>query len=175
LNPLVEQANFLVATLDRKLAYVKYGTLYRSAATFEAAVLMALSSIYGIGIDEENVEQSRQLLRADIAHCMNLHLNTVPVSVGFWRAVDAILATNVLRADTLTDAQNIRLIEYCWQRRQGMTSGNGRARFDRGARLRRPSGGRLREAVQTQVQAKLMSAEGANVLRTDQTFRGGDL
>jgi hypothetical protein len=33
--------------------------------------------------------------------------------------VDAILATNVVRADTLNDAPNIRLVEYHWQRKTG--------------------------------------------------------
>lgn len=119
LEPACGAGNFLVAILDRKLAYVKFGGLYRSVATFETAVLKSLSSIYGIDIDPENVEQSRQFLKADIAHHMNLHLNTVPVSAGFWPAVEAILSTNVIRADTLRDAQRIRLVGYDWQRKTG--------------------------------------------------------
>lgn len=119
LEPACGAGNFLVAILDRKLAYVKFGGLYRSVATFEVAVLKALASIYGIDIDRENVEQSRQFLKADLAHHMNMQLNTVPVSDGFWSAVDAILATNVIRADTLRDAQTIRFVEYHWQRQTG--------------------------------------------------------
>ena len=121
LEPACGAGNFLIAILDRKLAYVKFGSLglYRSVATFETAVLKALSSIYGIDIDDENVEQSRLFLEADVAHHMNLHLNTVPVSDGFWAAVDAILETNIIRADTLKDAKTIRLVEYHWQRNTG--------------------------------------------------------
>lgn len=119
LEPACGAGNFLLAILDRKLTYVKFGGLYRSVATFETAVLKALSSVYGIDIDPENVEQSRQFLKADIAHHMNLQLNTVPVSHRFWPAVDAILTTNVIRADTLKDAQKIRLVEYHWQRKTG--------------------------------------------------------
>lgn len=119
LEPACGAGNFLVAILDRKLAYVKFGGLYRSVATFEAAVLKCLSSIYGIDIDAENVEQSKGFLQADIAHHMNLHLNTVPVTNGFWSAVEAILATNIIRADTLKDARAIRLVEYHWQRKTG--------------------------------------------------------
>lgn len=119
LEPACGAGNFLVGILDRKLAYVKFGGLYRSVATFETAVLRALSSIYGIDIDSENVEQSRQFLKADIAHHMNLQLNTVPVTGGFWSAVDAILSTNIIRADTLKDGQQIRLVEYQWQRKTG--------------------------------------------------------
>lgn len=119
LEPACGAGNFLVGILDRKLAHVKFGGIYRSVATFETAVLKALSSIYGIDIDPENVEQSRQFLQADIAHHMNLQLNTVPVSDGFWLAVDAILGTNVIRADTLKDGQSIRLVAYHWQRKTG--------------------------------------------------------
>lgn len=119
LEPACGAGNFLVGILDRKLAYVKFGGLYRSVATFETAVLKALSSIYGIDIDPENVEQSRQFLKADVAHHMNLQLNTIPVTDGFWFAVDAILGTNIVRADTLKDGQRIRFVEYHWQRKTG--------------------------------------------------------
>jgi hypothetical protein len=119
LEPACGAGNFLVAIMDRKLAYAKWGTLYRSVATFEAAVLRALSSVYGIDIDAENVEQARHFLKADVAHHLNLHLNTVPVSEGFWSAVDAILEANIVCADTLKDAQRIRLVEYRWENSAG--------------------------------------------------------
>lgn len=119
LEPACGAGNFLVAILDRKLAHVSFGGLYKRVATFEAAVLKSLSSIYGIDIDVENVEQSKGFLKADVAHHMNLHLNTVPVSDGFWSAVDAILETNIVRSDTLKDAQRIRLVEYQWQAKAG--------------------------------------------------------
>src|SRR5680860_983634 len=51
LEPACGAGNFLVAILDRKLAFVKFGGLYRSVATFETAVLKSLSTIYGIDID----------------------------------------------------------------------------------------------------------------------------
>jgi hypothetical protein len=119
LEPSCGAGNFLVAVLDRKLAYVEYGTRYRSVPAFEAGVLKALSSIYGIDIDPENVDQSRGFLKADIAHHMNLQMNTEPPTDGFWSAVDAILHTNIVRADALKDARQIRLVEYQWQRKTG--------------------------------------------------------
>jgi hypothetical protein len=119
LEPSCGAGNFLVAVLDRKLAYIEYGTRYRSVPSFEAAVLKALSSVYGIDIDPENVEQSRGFLKADVAHHMNLQLNTEPATDGFWSAVDAILKTNVILADALKDAHKIRQVEYQWQRKVG--------------------------------------------------------
>lgn len=122
LEPACGAGNFLIAILDRKLAHVKFGTLYRSISTFEAAVLKALSSVYGIDIDPENVAQTRQFLKADIAHHLNLQLNTVSATDGFWSAVDSILETNVILADTLKDAQQIRLVAYCWERKAGFVT-----------------------------------------------------
>lgn len=119
LEPACGAGNFLVAILDRKLAFVTYGPIYRSNATLEAAVLKALASIYGIDIDAENVEQSRHFLRADIAHHMNLHMNTFMPTEGFWGAVDVILKTNIIQADTLKDSKEIRFVEYVWQRKTG--------------------------------------------------------
>lgn len=119
LEPACGAGNFLVAILERKLAYVRYGTLFRSITTFEAGVLKVLSSMYGIDVDPENVEQSRGFLKAGVAHHMKLQLNTVPVTQGFWSAVDTILTTNIICADTLKDARQIRLVEYHWQRKAG--------------------------------------------------------
>src|SRR5699024_8147341 len=101
------------------LSHVTFGTHYRSVATFETAVLTALSSVYGIDIDQENVGQARGFLKADVAHHMKLQPATVPVTDGFWSAVDAILGTNIIRGDTLADTQKIRLAEYHWQRKAG--------------------------------------------------------
>lgn len=119
LEPSCGAGNFLVAILDRKLAFVERGATYRSVAAFETAVLKALSSIYGIDIDPENVEQSRGFLKADVAHHVNLQLNTEPATDGFWSAVDAILGTNIVLADALNDAHQIRLPEYKWKSKTG--------------------------------------------------------
>lgn len=118
LEPACGSGNFLVEILDRKLAYV-FRPHFRSASAIEAAALRALSSIYGIDIDQSNVEESRHFLGVEIEHHMNLALNTEPVTPGFMSAVDTILTTNIQRADTLKDAKSIRLVEYKWQRRTG--------------------------------------------------------
>lgn len=118
LEPSCGSGNFLVAILERKLAFVTT-RVYRSTATFETAVLKALSSIYGIDIDQSNVDACRAFLHAEVAHHVNLQLNTIPVTDGFWSAVDAILTTNVQRADALKDARTIRIVEHHWERRTG--------------------------------------------------------
>ena len=118
LEPACGAGNFLVAILERKLAFVTMARM-RTPARLEVAVLRALSSIYGIDIDASNVAQSRGFLQAEVAHHLNLHLNTTPVSDDFWRAVDVILHSNIVRADTLADGKHILLVNYQWQRKLG--------------------------------------------------------
>ncbi|SMC62736.1 hypothetical protein SAMN06296429_106121 [Janibacter indicus] len=118
LEPACGSGNFLVEILDRKLAYV--GRPHqRTAATIEAAALRALSSIYGIDIDQSNVDASRHYMRVEMEHHMNIALSTEAVSSGFFSAVDAVLASNIVRANTLTDAKDIDIVEYHWQRKAG--------------------------------------------------------
>ena len=118
LEPSCGSGNFLVAILERKLAFVTT-RIYRSTATFQTAVLRATSSIYGIDIDQSNVDASRGFMRAEIAHHVNLQLNTQAVGADFWSAVETILSTNIRRADTLKDAASVDLVEYHWGRKTG--------------------------------------------------------
>lgn len=118
LEPACGSGNFLVEILDRKLKFV--GRAHqRTAPAIETAALRALSSIYGIDIDQSNVEASRHFMRVEVEHHMNIVLTTEAVSQGFFTAVDAILATNIVCANTLTDARDIDLVEYHWQRKTG--------------------------------------------------------
>ena len=107
LEPAAGHGNFLVEILRRKLAAVAPAR-YRGEE-YEHRILRCLASIYGIDIDPENVTDSRRHMRSVIA----THIGD-PASrtAGFWSAVDAILTTNIVRADTLADAQVIELVSY---------------------------------------------------------------
>lgn len=108
LEPSCGHGNFLVAILQRKLRTVttnRYGT----GAEFEHRVLRCLASIYGIDIDPENIADSRLRLHA----VTTVHVGEPAARTeGFWSAVDVILATNVVRADTLADASVVELVSY---------------------------------------------------------------
>lgn len=108
LEPSCGHGNFLVAILRRKLATVTIDR-YGSGATYEHRVLRCLASIYGIDIDAENVADSRIRLRDVIAHHVG---DPATRTEEFWAAVETILSTNVLRADTLADALVIELVAY---------------------------------------------------------------
>lgn len=108
LEPAMGHGNFLVEILRRKLRTVTAGR-YGSGEQFEHRILRCLASIYGVDIDPENVDDSRRRMNAAVdAHVGDTDARTP----GFWSAVETILATNLVRADTLADAQAIELVSY---------------------------------------------------------------
>lgn len=111
LEPACGSGNFLVEILARKLAYVT-ASRYGRGERFEHRVLRCLASVYGIDICDENVEESRTRMTAVVGAHLAQHLGDQDPSPGFKSALEAILATNIVRADTLADAAEIELIEY---------------------------------------------------------------
>lgn len=110
-EPACGSGNFLEEILRRKLAFVtvrRYGRDQR----YEHRLLRCLASIYGIDIHPENVEESRDRMRALINSHLDNDLNTQAVSPAFVEAAEEILRTNIICADTLADAASIELIEY---------------------------------------------------------------
>lgn len=111
LEPACGSGNFLEEILRRKLAFVttrRYGRGDR----YEHRILRCLASIYAIDIHPENVEESKDRLRALINSHLDNDLNTQAVSPAFVAAAEEILRTNVICADTLADADKIVFIEY---------------------------------------------------------------
>lgn len=108
LEPACGHGNFLVAILQRKLRTVTTDGC-GDGAEFEHRVLRCLASIYGIDIDAENVADSRRRLHAVTTFCVG---DPAARTNGFWSAVDVILATNIVRADTLADASVVELVSY---------------------------------------------------------------
>ena len=111
LEPACGSGNFLVEILARKLAYVT-SRRYRRSESFEHRVLRCLASIYGIDVCEENVVTARERMSAVIDAHIERHLGGETPTPGFLSAVKTILATNIIRSDTLVDAAEIELVEY---------------------------------------------------------------
>lgn len=108
LEPSCGNGNFLVEILRRKLATVTVGR-YGNGARYEHRVLRCMASIYGIDIDAENVADTRLRLHAITMHHVG---DPAARTEGFWSAVDVILSTNIVRADTIADAAVIELVAY---------------------------------------------------------------
>jgi hypothetical protein len=111
LEPACGHGNFLVEILRRKLEFVtprRYGRGER----FEHRALRCLASVYGIDINGDNVRESRERMRSAIGAHVEGHLGVDGPTAGFGDAVEAILATNVICADTLAEAAEIELVKY---------------------------------------------------------------
>lgn len=111
LEPACGSGNFLVEILSRKLRYVT-PRRYGDGERFEHRILRCLTSIYGIDISPDNVEEARRRMRTVIAAHLMAHAYLRETTPSFDEAVEVILDTNIVRADTLADATEIELIEY---------------------------------------------------------------
>lgn len=111
LEPAAGSGNFLEEILRRKIAYVT-SLHFRTAQSYEHRLLRALASIYAIDIDPENVAESKERLKHLLQSHLDNDLNTKVPTSGFARAVEAILQTNVILANTLTDLSTIEWVDY---------------------------------------------------------------
>ena len=111
LEPACGSGNFLEEILRRKLTTVTVARYGRNER-YEHRILRCLASVYGIDIDIDNVIESRDRLRAVIQSHLDNDLNTQACTGGLATAVEVILATNIIRADTLVDAPKIELVQY---------------------------------------------------------------
>lgn len=100
LEPACGNGNFLVAILNKKLITV--ADLYcHDAHLFETYSIIAISSVYGIDIQKDNIEESRNCL---FNLLVNVYVNTFDVypTEGFIKGVQCILNRNIICGDTLT-------------------------------------------------------------------------
>ncbi len=110
-EPAAGSGNFLEEILRRKLDWLWLDTK-RPLRDYEHLILRALASIYAVDIDAENVAESKARLRGQIQSYVDNYLNTRVPSAGFATAVEAILDTNIIRANTLTDLDRIEWVDY---------------------------------------------------------------
>lgn len=110
-EPAAGSGNFLEEIMRRKIAHTN-SLRHRSVQLYEHRLLRALASIYAIDIDPENVEESRERLKHVLQSHLDNDLNTKVPTTGFAAAADAILSTNIVLANTLTDLDSIEWVDY---------------------------------------------------------------
>ena len=120
LEPACGSGNFLTAILERKLRVVE-GRYARSRLDYEQNAVLAVSSLYGIDILEDNVLACRRRLfdRYDAAYSGRFKRNAQD---SCRRAVRFILEQNIVRGNALTlrtvgaDPQPIEFSEWSFVR-----------------------------------------------------------
>lgn len=111
LEPACGHGNFLVEILHRKLQHVTVRRHGRGER-LEHRVLRCLASIYGIDISRDNVEEAKERMSSMIEAHMDAELGGVSPTIGFVRAVETILHTNVAIGNSLAGKAEIELVEY---------------------------------------------------------------
>lgn len=110
LEPACGNGNFLVAILERKLKTVN--TRYRGKKVdFEVNLLSALSSIYGIDLLEDNVEQAIERMLEIACQSYKDGLHTYP-DEDFKKIMKFILSKNILQGDSLNGIDKITFTQW---------------------------------------------------------------
>lgn len=110
LEPACGNGNFLIAILKRKLDTVQ--KKYKKQEEVEFYTIIAVASIYGIDISEENVAEARQRMLNEVKNFYYNIFNTKKVNKSFWDSINWILEKNIILGDTINKMQDIVFIEY---------------------------------------------------------------
>lgn len=110
LEPSCGNGNFLTEILKRKLETVN--NKYKKQAEIEFYIEVAVSSIYGIDISEENVLEARERMFNEVKNFYSYKLNTKKPSEGFWDSIKWILEKNIILGDMLNKIEDVVLVEY---------------------------------------------------------------
>jgi len=111
LEPAAGNGNFLVVILERRMKYIS-DQKYKKRFDYERNVLTALANIYGIDIMDDNIEECRNRLLAEIRNYYSLARNTENPSIYFELSAREILSTNIILGDSLNGKGKINFIEY---------------------------------------------------------------
>jgi hypothetical protein len=118
LEPACGNGNFLVAILQRKLNAVNKKYSKGSLKTYEFYVTRALSTIYGVDICPENVEEARARLFTEIKSNFDLHWGSFIYSDGYLPLIHYILEKNIVVGDTINKTDQIEFVDFKVQSRR---------------------------------------------------------
>lgn len=110
LEPSCGNGNFLIEILKRKLETVR--RKYKKQPEIEFYIIVAVSSIYGVDISEENVVEARERMFNEVKNFYSYKLNTKKPSEGFWDSIKWILERNIILGDMLNKVEDVVLVEY---------------------------------------------------------------
>ena len=114
LEPACGNGNFIAEVLRRKLVVVS-SRYRRSPAEYQRYAFVAVSSVYGVDILEDNVEECRDRLFAIVEKDARSAIRGA-VEQAFLDAVRYVLGKNILCGDALTlkdaDGEPIRFAEW---------------------------------------------------------------
>lgn len=114
LEPACGNGNFLEEILHRKLEWMPATDEIWDSHHLQYSTLVALASIYAIDIDQENVDESRERLRMVVWDHVTARsdIGEDAVDDDFDALVREVLRTNIVRANTLVELEEIVWVDY---------------------------------------------------------------
>lgn len=117
-EPTCGNGNFLVEILNRKLnsvpdfyAKIKKQKNARSKKAqteiYEFCLILAISNVYAVDIQEDNIEESRERLKEIIYK----HIKNIKNSFFFLEIIDKILSSNIIVGNTLTQKNELKFFD----------------------------------------------------------------
>lgn len=117
-EPTCGNGNFLVEILNRKLnsvpdfyAKIKKQKNARSkkaqAEIYEFCLILAISNVYAVDIQEDNIEESRERLKEVVYK----HIKNIKNSFFFLELIDKILSSNIIVGNTLTQKNELKFFD----------------------------------------------------------------
>ncbi len=120
-EPTCGNGNFLVEILKRKLSSITFKTstknnkIYVSSDT-EFNILIALSNIYAVDIQQDNIKEARSRLETVIFNYINSFKTKEDSSISnsstFLQVMAGILNINIIRGDTLKDKKTLYFYDF---------------------------------------------------------------
>ena len=107
LEPACGNGNFLEAILRQRLERLKQDRIEWHAKNREFSVLKVLSTIYGVDIAEDNIEECKKRLQGVVFEYFKKKS-----SKGFLLAMDEIMHTNLIVGDMLNGKDRVYFVEY---------------------------------------------------------------
>jgi hypothetical protein len=118
LEPGCGSGNFLVAILVRKfellteLPEVKNGLKNANLHEFHLKLVLALGSLYGIDIDELNIEESRERVLDLALELYKKASRGVDMPISVKNAIEYVVHKNIILGDMLSAPEVIEIYEY---------------------------------------------------------------
>lgn len=116
LEPACGNGNFLIEILRRKLKRVHEKFKNKNVRSYELNIAKAISTIYGIDICNENVEESRARLFTEVKSFFDTHKGSYFYSHGFLGLIDYILKLNIIVGDTINRPSDIKITQFKFNR-----------------------------------------------------------
>lgn len=112
LEPACGNGNFMIEILRRKLKRVNEKYASKNVSLYEFYLARALTTIYGIDICSENIEEARNRLFTEVKLQFDTHKGSYAYSPGFWSLIRYILEVNLVVGDSINKPEEIFFVEF---------------------------------------------------------------